>query len=107
MLTVRALNKSYRSAQEAVRTQLPEECVELSSQPALHLRGIGLRPPPDSRVVHGQSPLGHELFHIPETQGESEIPAHAGDDNLSSKLPLPERRRLAELHPLTLPDLSH
>ena len=36
-------------------------------------------------------PLGHELFHVPETQGESKIPPHASHDDLGSKLPFRNR----------------
>jgi len=59
----------------------------------LHFGTIPLNPTPDRGVVDRQTPLGHDLFQVPETQGKPAIPPQAGHDDDWFELPFAEQRR--------------
>src|SRR5215471_13371095 len=73
-------------------------------QSPVNFWAVSLGPPPNGRVIDGQSPLRHELFQIAQTQAKAQIPAHAGDDHLRFELAFPKQRRPTRLHGVTLPN---
>ena len=78
-------------------------------QAPIHLRTVPLSPTPDRCVVHCQAALRHEFLQIAQAQAKTEVPPYAGYDHFWCELPLPERRRPARPHALTLtdPQLQH
>jgi hypothetical protein len=55
-------------------------------------------------VIHAQTPFRRQFFEIPEAKAETKIPSDASDDHAGIELAVPEQRRPAGLHNVTLPD---